>query len=91
MAGRSEEAIPRRGGDVAADAARVLDTLAAGELAILPLDVAYAFVGQSADAIRRLFAAKGRSHDKPSGMFGDAALSRELHLLRHGSLTRWRR
>lgn len=80
MAGRSESAAAGRG-DVAADAARVLDTLAVGELAILPLDVAYAIVGQSADAIRRLFAAKGRSYDKPSGMFGDTALSRELHLL----------
>ena len=76
----SNEAIPSEAG-VAADAARVLDTMAAGGIAILPLDVAYAVVGTTPGAIRAIFAAKNRSYDKPSGMFGTWELSRELHVL----------
>ena len=76
----AEEAIPSEAG-VAAAAARVLATMAAGGVAILPLDVAYAVVGTTPAAIRAIFAAKNRSYDKPSGMFGTWELSRELHLL----------
>jgi tRNA A37 threonylcarbamoyladenosine synthetase subunit TsaC/SUA5/YrdC len=67
--------------DVVADAERVLDAMATGGVAILPLDVAYAVVGTTPEAVRAIFAAKNRSYDKPSGMFGTAELSRELHVL----------
>jgi len=66
---------------LAADAARVFEVLEAGEVAIVPLDVAYAVVGMKSKAIAAIFAAKQRSFEKPSGMFGDLALSNELHLL----------
>src|SRR4051812_22043947 len=66
---------------LAADAARVFDVLEAGKVAIVPLDVAYAVIGMKSNAIAAIFAAKQRSFDKPSGMFGDLALSNELHVL----------
>jgi tRNA A37 threonylcarbamoyladenosine synthetase subunit TsaC/SUA5/YrdC len=76
------ETTPAQAGrDVDADAGRVLDALAAGGVAILPLDVAYAVIGAKAEAIRAIFAAKARSYDKPSGMFGSWTLSRELHVM----------
>jgi tRNA A37 threonylcarbamoyladenosine synthetase subunit TsaC/SUA5/YrdC len=43
------------------DVRRMLDTLHAGGLAIIPLDVAYGIVGCKETAIRKLFAAKNRS------------------------------
>jgi tRNA A37 threonylcarbamoyladenosine synthetase subunit TsaC/SUA5/YrdC len=68
-------------GDVAGDVSRVLDRLERGGVAIVPLDVAYAIVGAREAAIRRIFAAKRRSYDKPSGMFGDWSLSRDIHVM----------
>ncbi len=64
-----------------ADVARLLDTVAGGGVAIVPLDVAYAIVAARAAGIRRIFSAKRRSYEKPSGMFGDASLSREIHVM----------
>lgn len=61
--------------------ARVWAAFEAGGLAIVPLDVAYAVVGSTERAIRALFAAKQRSYDKPSGMFGSWRLSEEVHEL----------
>jgi tRNA A37 threonylcarbamoyladenosine synthetase subunit TsaC/SUA5/YrdC len=66
---------------VRAEAEGVHDQLQDGALAVIPLDVAYAVVGCREAAIRRLFAAKQRSYEKPSGLFGSLAWSRELHLL----------
>jgi tRNA A37 threonylcarbamoyladenosine synthetase subunit TsaC/SUA5/YrdC len=66
---------------LAADAERVFSALEAGEVAIVPLDVAYAIVGMKTKAIAAIFAAKQRSFEKPSGMFGDLNLSNELHLM----------
>jgi tRNA A37 threonylcarbamoyladenosine synthetase subunit TsaC/SUA5/YrdC len=66
---------------LAADAERVFSALEAGDVAIVPLDVAYAIVGMKTKAIAAIFAAKQRSFEKPSGMFGDLNLSNELHLL----------
>ena len=63
------------------DVRRMLDTLSAGGLAIVPLDVAYGIVGCKEAAIRKLFAAKNRSYDKPSGMFSSPAISEEIHIL----------
>jgi tRNA A37 threonylcarbamoyladenosine synthetase subunit TsaC/SUA5/YrdC len=63
------------------DVGRMLETLHAGGLAIVPLDVAYGIVGCKEAAIRRLFAAKNRSYEKPSGMFSSAAISEQIHIL----------
>ena len=63
------------------DAETVLAALAGGGVAIVPLDVAYAVIGTSAAAIRSIFTAKERSYEKPSGMFGNLDLSREIHVL----------
>lgn len=64
---------------VRADVAQVLDAIERGGVAIVPLDVAYGIIGQTAEGIRRIFAAKNRSYEKPSGLFGSAQLSRALH------------
>lgn len=64
-----------------ADVSAVMDCLAGGGVAILPLDVAYAVVGARPAAIRRIYDAKQRSYDKPCGMFGSAELSAEIHRL----------
>jgi tRNA A37 threonylcarbamoyladenosine synthetase subunit TsaC/SUA5/YrdC len=69
------------------DIARLFDALAAGGIGIVPLDVAYAVVATMPNGIRRIFEAKRRSYDKPSGMFGNWRLSREIHVMdeqRHG-------
>jgi tRNA A37 threonylcarbamoyladenosine synthetase subunit TsaC/SUA5/YrdC len=70
-----------------ADIVRLFDALVAGGVGIVPLDVAYAVVATTSSGIRRIFEAKGRSYEKPSGMFGNWRLSREIHLMderRHG-------
>ncbi len=66
--------------DVTADVARVLDAVAAGGVAIVPLDVAYAILGNSEEAIRRIFAAKARSFEKPSGMISNWQLFNEIQI-----------
>ena len=69
------------------DIARLFDALAVGGIGIVPLDVAYAVVATMPNGIRRIFEAKRRSYDKPSGMFGNWRLSREIHVMdeqRHG-------
>ena len=63
------------------DVAFLLDTLAAGGVGIAPLDVAYAILAATPAGIRRIFAAKQRSWDKPSGLFADWRTSREIHLM----------
>ncbi len=72
---------------MSADIAQLFDALAAGGVGIVPLDVAYAVVATTPSGIRRIFEAKRRSYDKPSGMFGTWRLSRQIHLMderRHG-------
>jgi tRNA A37 threonylcarbamoyladenosine synthetase subunit TsaC/SUA5/YrdC len=63
------------------DIARLFDALAAGGIGIVPLDVAYAVVATMPNGIRGIFEAKRRSYDKPSGMFGNWRLSREIHVM----------
>ncbi len=63
------------------DVTSLLDALYRGGIGIVPLDVAYAIVGHSADAIRRIFAAKRRSYEKPSGLLADWRTSEEIHVL----------
>lgn len=67
---------------VRADVAAALDVLGReGGVAIAPLDVAYAVVAQTRTGIETLFRAKGRSFDKPSGMFANPDLCEALHHL----------
>ncbi|MDE2198017.1 MAG: Sua5/YciO/YrdC/YwlC family protein [Rhodospirillales bacterium] len=77
----SDIAAPAAPERVAADAGIVLDAMQAGGVAILPLDVAYAVIGTTEAAIRRIFAVKARSYEKPSGMFATWEMSRELHVM----------
>src|SRR6202011_69284 len=63
------------------DIARLFDALAAGGIGIVPLDVAYAVVATMPNGIRGIFEAKRRSYDKPSGMFGNWRLSRDIHVM----------
>jgi tRNA A37 threonylcarbamoyladenosine synthetase subunit TsaC/SUA5/YrdC len=62
-----------------ADIERVVETMAQGGMAILPLDVAYAVIGTTAQAIRTIFSVKSRSFEKPSGMFATWEMSRDMH------------
>lgn len=73
------EPVPRE--QLERDVTRLLDALYRGGIGIVPLDVAYAIVGHSADAIRRIFAAKRRSYEKPSGLLADWRTSEEIHVL----------
>lgn len=72
---------PRDTVTLMADADRVLDCLYDGGVGLVPLDVAYAIIGARASAMRRIFRAKARSLEKPSGMFGHWTLSRRVHRL----------
>jgi tRNA A37 threonylcarbamoyladenosine synthetase subunit TsaC/SUA5/YrdC len=67
-----------------AEVARMMDVLAEGGVALVPLDVAYGIVAMREAGIRRIFSAKQRSYEKPSGMFSNAALSREIHVMEPG-------
>jgi tRNA A37 threonylcarbamoyladenosine synthetase subunit TsaC/SUA5/YrdC len=62
-----------------ADIDALFAALEAGGIGIVPLDVAYAVVATTAVGVRRIFEVKRRSYDKPSGMFGNWQLSREIH------------
>lgn len=60
------------------DAARIFDVVRKGGVAIFPVSVGYAIVGHEDEAIRRIYAAKERSFEKPCGNFGDWQLFNEL-------------
>lgn len=62
------------------DAEQVFKVLENGGAAIIPLDVAYAIFGHSADSIRRIYAAKGRSFTKPNGTLGNLEIFNEIHI-----------
>ena len=63
------------------DMAQLFDAMASGGIGIVPLDVAYAVVATMPGGIRHIFEAKRRSYEKPSGMFGNWRLSREIHVM----------
>ena len=69
------------GQDIAADARRVYACVRDGGVAIIHLDIAYAVLARTADAVRRIYAAKRRSSDKPTGFLGNRALHEALHIL----------
>ncbi len=79
-ASRTEQEIVKQG-DVVRQSGQLLDVIAGGGVAILPLDVAYAIVGNSEAAIRRIFTAKERSYEKPSGMFSNWDLFNEIQIV----------
>ncbi len=64
-----------------ADVTRMMDVLAQGGVALVPLDVAYGIVAMREAGIRKIFTAKQRSYEKPSGMFANAELSRAIHIM----------
>ncbi len=72
--------------DVKADAARLIDTVAAGGVAVFPVDVGYAIVGNAQDAIARVFACKKRSFEKACGMFSNRDMLINLSLLDQRSI-----
>ena len=61
------------------DAEAVHKVIIDGGIAIVPLDVAYAIVGHKGTAIKKIFSAKKRSFDKPSGMFACMDHSLKIH------------
>ena len=69
------------GHDVDADAQRVFDCVRDGGIAIIHLDVAYAVLAHTADAVGRFYEAKNRSLSKPTGILGNQRLHEEMHIL----------
>ena len=69
------------GQDITADARRVFEAVRGGGIAIIHVDVGYAVLAHTADAVRRIYAAKRRSFDKPTGLLGNHALHEALHIL----------
>ena len=57
--------------DVKADAARLIETVAKGGVVVFPVDVGFAIVGHTEEAIARIFSCKKRSFDKACGMFSN--------------------
>jgi tRNA A37 threonylcarbamoyladenosine synthetase subunit TsaC/SUA5/YrdC len=73
------DAVPKE--QIQNDVKQILDLVYGGGVAILPLDVAYAVIGSKENAIKRIFAAKKRSYEKPSGLFSNWQFSNEIHIL----------
>ena len=67
-------AVKIEGQNIATDAQRVYACVRDGGVAIIHLDIAYAILARSAEAVRRIYAAKRRSSDKPTGFLGNHAL-----------------
>jgi tRNA A37 threonylcarbamoyladenosine synthetase subunit TsaC/SUA5/YrdC len=67
--------------ELKSDIARLFDALAGGGIGIVPLDVAYAVIATTQSGIRGIFEVKRRSYEKPSGMFGNWQMSRDIHLM----------
>lgn len=72
---------PVPAGQLEHDVERLLEVLDGGGVGIVPLDVAYAVNATTERGIRRIFDAKRRSYEKPSGLFANAAMSREIHVM----------
>lgn len=74
-------AVKIEGRDVSGDARRVHECVVNGGIAIIHLDVGYAVLAHTADAVRRFYAAKNRSYEKPTGIVGNMTLHQQAHLL----------
>ncbi|MBM3504994.1 MAG: hypothetical protein FJX65_14110 [Alphaproteobacteria bacterium] len=68
-------------GDVKTQATQAVDVIAKGGVAIIPLDVAYGIVSNAREGIARIFSAKQRSYAKPSGMFSNYDLLKEIQII----------
>tara|TARA_Y100000588_G_scaffold181714_1_gene195485 strand:+ start:53 stop:745 length:693 start_codon:yes stop_codon:yes gene_type:complete len=67
--------------DVVEQSRQVLGIIASEGVAIIPLDVAYAIVGNSKKSIETIFKCKNRSFGKPSGMFSNYELLKEIQIM----------
>ncbi len=67
--------------DYEGDAARVFDCLKNDGIAIIYMDVAYAIMSGTEDALRRVYQAKGRSFDKASGVVANLQAHDAIHIL----------
>src|SRR4051812_36105296 len=67
--------------NIEADARHAFDTLRAGGIAILPMDVGYSLIGGSTSGLDRIFSAKQRAESKLNAMLGDRQMSLEVHRL----------
>lgn len=78
---RSEEGRLLETTRIEADAQRVFDVVREGGVALVHLDVAYALVARTPEAVHRVYAAKGRDYAKPMGLVGGHAAHEALHVL----------
>ena len=67
--------------DYVADATRVFDCLSEGGIAIVHMDVAYAIMSGTEEALRRVYQAKQRSRDRPSGVVANYRTHREIQII----------
>ena len=67
--------------DVVEQSRQVLEVIKLEGVAIIPLDVAYAIVGNSKKSIETIFKCKNRSFEKPSGMFSNYELLKEIQTI----------
>lgn len=67
--------------DYEGDAARVMDVLLGGGIAIVPTTVGYVILGTTTEAINRIVEVKRRGPSKLNAMIGNAALHAALHVL----------
>jgi len=61
-------------------ARQIVDVIAVGGVAIIPLDVAYGIIGNSRPAIETIFRVKKRSFEKPSGFFANWDLFTDIQI-----------
>lgn len=61
------------------DAQAVFEVVRDGGIALIPLDVAYALVAAVPEAVKRIYAAKGRDTSKPMGIVGGLPAHDALH------------
>lgn len=66
---------------VDADARRVFECVRDGGIAIIHLDVAYAVIAHTAEAVRKFYGAKHRSYSKPTGIVANHSAHEEMHVL----------
>jgi tRNA A37 threonylcarbamoyladenosine synthetase subunit TsaC/SUA5/YrdC len=65
--------------DIAGDARRAVDAVAAGGVVIIPTEVGYAGIGGNEAALLRFFQAKGRGAHKRNAMIGSLGIHEEVH------------
>ena len=64
-----------------ADAARAMDVMQGGGVAILPNDVGYSLIASDPTALKKIFDTKKRAPTKLNAMLGNDDLHRELHVM----------